>query len=105
MTFNGTPFSDLFALETIQLISKSLPIAYSKGEGLSARYDMSFAALLAGASIASGGLGAVHALAYSIGTGFHQDHARSNGILLPRVIEFNLTGNIKRYGIISSAMG
>jgi alcohol dehydrogenase class IV len=56
-------------------------------------------------SIASGGLGAVHALAYPIGTEFHQNHGRSNGIILPHVIEFNLMGNIKRYGIIASTMG
>jgi alcohol dehydrogenase class IV len=105
VSFNGTPFSDLLALEAIRLISRSLPTAYSKGEDLSARYDMSFAALLGGMSIASGGLGAVHALAYPIGTEFHQNHGRSNGIILPHVIGFNLTGNVKRYGIIASTMG
>lgn len=83
VSFNGTPFSDLLALEAIRLISRSLPIAYSKGENLSARYDMSFAALLGGMSIASGRLGAVHALAYPIGTEFDQNHGRSNGIILP----------------------
>ena len=105
VSFNGTPFSDLLALEAIRLISRSLPTAYSKSEDLSARYDMSFAALLGGMSIASGGLGAVHALAYPIGTEYHQNHGRSNGIILPHVIEFNLMGNIKKYGIIGSTMG
>jgi alcohol dehydrogenase class IV len=105
VSFNGTPFSDLLALEAIRLISRSLPTAYSKGEDLSARYDMSFAALLGGMSIASGGLGAVHALAYPIGTEFHQNHGRSNGIILPHVMEFNVIGNIKKYGIIGSTMG
>ncbi len=105
VSFNGTPFSDLLALEAIRLISKSLAIAYSKGEDLSARYDMSFAALLGGLSIASGGLGAVHALAYPIGTEFHQNHGRSNGIVLPHVMEFNIIGNIRKYGIIGSTMG
>jgi alcohol dehydrogenase class IV len=105
VSFNGTPFSDLLALEGIRLISKSLPIAYSKGEDLSARYDMSFAALLAGMSITSGGLGAVHALAYPIGTEFHQNHGRSNGIILPHVMEFNVQGSLKRYGIIAANMG
>ncbi|MGB9628420.1 MAG: iron-containing alcohol dehydrogenase, partial [Thermodesulfobacteriota bacterium] len=105
VSFNATPFSDLLALEAIQLISQSLPRAYSKGEDLSARYDMSFAALLAGMSITSGGLGAVHALAYPIGTEFHQNHGRSNGIILPHVMEFNLIGNLKKYSTIAEAMG
>ena len=105
VSFNRTPFSDLLALEAIRLISKSLAIAYSKGEDLSARYDMSFAAFLGGMSIASGGLGAVRALAYPIGTEFHQNHGRSNGIVLPHVMEFNIIGNIRKYGIIGSTMG
>ncbi len=105
VSFNATPFSDLLALEAIRLISRSLPRAYSKGEDLSARYDMSFAALLAGMSITSGGLGAVHALAYPIGTEFHQNHGRSNGIILPHVMEFNLIGNIRKYMAIAEAMG
>lgn len=66
---------------------------------------MSFAALLAGMSITSGGLGAVHALAYPIGTEFHQNHGRSNGIILPHVMEFNLIGNIEKYKAIAEAMG
>lgn len=105
VSFNGTPFADILALESVRLISKSLPIAYSKGEDLGARYDMSFAALLGGMSITSGGLGAVHALAYPIGTEYHQNHGRSNGIILPHVMEFNLAGNMKKYGIIANAMG
>ncbi len=105
VSVNGTPFSDLLAVETIRLISKSLPIAYAKGENLSARYDMSLAALLGGMSITSGGLGAVHALAYPIGTEYHQNHGRSNAIMLPHVMEFNLIGNIKKYGTIANSMG
>jgi alcohol dehydrogenase class IV len=105
VSFNATPFSDLLAIEAIKLIARSLPIACSKGEDLSARYDMSFAALLAGMSITSGGLGAVHALAYPIGTEYHQNHGRSNGIMFPHVMAFNLIGNIKKYALIANAMG
>jgi alcohol dehydrogenase len=105
VSVNGTPFSDVMALEAIRLISKSLPVAYAKGENLSARYDMSFAALLGGMSITSGGLGAVHALAYPIGTEYHQNHGRSNAIILPQVMEFNLVGNLEKYSRIADAMG
>jgi len=105
VSVNGTPFSDLLALEAIRLVSKSLPVAYAKGENLSARYDMSFAALLGGMSITSGGLGAVHALAYPIGTEYHQNHGRSNAIMLPHVMEFNLVGNLEKYSKIAQAMG
>jgi alcohol dehydrogenase class IV len=45
------------------------------------------------------------ALAYPIGTEFHQNHGRSNGIVLPHVMEFNIIGNIRKYGIIGSTMG
>ncbi len=105
VSVNGTPFSDVLALEALKLISKSLPVAYAKGENLSARYDMSFAALLGGMSITTGGLGAVHALAYPIGTEYHQNHGRSNAIMLPHVMEFNLMGNLEKYAKIAQAMG
>ncbi len=48
---------------------------------------------VAGIAFASGGLGAVHALAYPIGTEYHLPHGRSNAIMLPHVMKFNLSGN------------
>ena len=102
---NATPFSDLFAEKAIDWIGKYLPIAWAKGSNLEARYFMSLAALYAGAAFASGMLGAVHALAYPIGTEFRLPHGRSNAIMLPHVMKYNLPGNPEKYASIAALMG
>ena len=66
---------------------------------------MALASLLAGLAFASGGLGAVHALAYPLGTENHLPHGRTNAIMLPHVMEFNLIGNRSRYALIAEMMG
>jgi alcohol dehydrogenase class IV len=60
---------------------------------------------LAGLAFASGGLGAVHALAYPLGTEYHLPHGRTNAVMLPHVMEFNLIGNRSRYALIAEMMG
>jgi len=101
----ATPFSDVLAIEAIRIIAKSLPVVYAKGECLEARYDMALGALLAGLAFGSGGLGAVHALAYPLGTEYHLPHGRTNAIMLPHVMAFNLAGANEKYGKIGEAMG
>ncbi len=105
VSMNATPFSDLLASKSIELIAKYLPIAFAKSENIEARYHMSLASLLAGLAFASGGLGAVHALAYPLGTEYHLPHGRTNAIMLPHVMEFNLIGNRPRYALIAEMMG
>ena len=66
---------------------------------------MSLASTVAGMAFASGGLGAVHALAYPVGTEFHLSHGRSNAIMLPHVMRYNLSGNPEKYAMIAALMG
>ena len=101
----ATPFSDILALEAISLIGEYLPAAYAKAENMEARYNMSLAATLAGLAFSSGGLGAVHALAYVLGTEYHMSHGRTNAIMLPYVVDYNKTGALSKYARIAQAMG
>jgi len=105
VSMNATPFSDLLSSEAIRLITKYIPIAFAKNENFEARYHMALASLLAGLAFASGGLGAVHALAYPLGTEYHLSHGRTNAVMLPHVMEFNLLGNRFRYALIAEMMG
>ncbi len=102
---NATPFSDILAERAIQWIAAYLPVAWAKGSNLEARYFMSLAATSAGMAFASGGLGAVHALAYPIGTECHLSHGRSNAIMLPHIMKYNLSGNPEKYANIAALMG
>ena len=105
VSVNATPFSDILVIEAIHLIAENLPAAYAKAENMEARFNMAFAATLAGMAFTSGGLGAVHALAYVLGTEYHLPHGRSNAIMLPHVVDYNKIGNLNKYAYIAQAMG
>jgi alcohol dehydrogenase len=100
-----TPFAEILTLEAIRLIAYNLPLAYSKGSNLTARYNMLLAASIAGLGFASSRLGIVHGLAYVIDTEYHLPHGRANAIMLPHVMNFNKTGNLLKFARIAEAMG
>lgn len=105
VSMNATVFSDILAERAIQLIADYLPVAWAKGSNSDARYHMSLAATLAGMAFGSGGLGAVHALAYPLGTEYHMTHGRTNAIMLPHVMRYNIPGSPERYARIAELMG
>jgi alcohol dehydrogenase len=105
VSVTATPYSDILAERPIEWISQYLPIAWAKGSDVEARYYMSLASTTAGMAFASGGLGAVHALAYVVGTEFRQAHGRSNAILLPHVMKYNIPGNPAKFADIANLMG
>jgi alcohol dehydrogenase class IV len=105
VSMNATVFSDILAERAIELIADYLPTAWAKGSNTDARYHMSLAATLAGMAFGSGGLGAVHALAYPLGTEYHMTHGRTNAIMLPHVMRYNIPGSPERYARIAELMG
>jgi alcohol dehydrogenase class IV len=105
VSVNTTPYAEILAIEAISLVAHNLPLAYSKGSNVTARYNMLLAANIAGLAFGSGGLGAVHGLSYVIGSEYHIPHGRSNAIMLPHVMNFNKTGNLGKFAKIAKAMG
>ena len=98
-------FTDALALEAMRLIVGSLRTAVSNGSNEKARNYMSEGALLAGIAFGNASVGAVHALAYPLGSRFHVPHGVANGLLLPYVIECNLSANLPRYAVIAQMLG
>lgn len=78
----ANPISDMFALEALALLFKSLPAAWKNGKDLDARGDTLLGAFYGGVCIASSGTNAVHALSYPLGGRYRIPHGVSNGILL-----------------------
>lgn len=105
VSMNASPFSDILAEKAIAWIGHYLPIACAKGSNEEARYYMSLAATVSGMAFASGGLGAVHGLSYVLGTRYHMPHGRSNAIMLPHVMRFNLPGAPVKYASVAALLG
>jgi alcohol dehydrogenase class IV len=101
----GNPFSDLYGIEAIRLIARSLRRAYTDGGDVAARADMLLGAYYGGVCIATSSTTAVHALAYPLGGKYRIAHGLSNAMLLPFVMEFNLEGSETRFAAMAQAMG
>lgn len=105
MSKKGSPFSELFALKAIALITRSIRRAYTNGGDLDARHDMLLGAYYGGMCIATSSTTAVHALAYPLGGKYRIPHGVSNAILLPYVMRFNGVGNEDKFRDVAISMG
>lgn len=85
----ANPFSDMFALEALDLILNNIVHACNEPDAAEARRNMQTASFYAGVAITASGTTAVHALSYPLGGKYHIAHGVSNAILLAPVMRFN----------------
>ena len=86
---NNNSISQMYALEALKLLEKSIERAVLDGKDLTARSDMLKGSMLAGVAFANSPVAAVHALAYPIGGIFKIPHGLSNALILPYVLRYN----------------
>ncbi len=101
----ATPLTDALALTAIQLIMKSLKVAYIDGSDIQARGGMALAATLSGLAFGSGKLTLGHSLAQTFGPVRKIPHGTSCGVALPYVMEFYLPVIPEKLSMIAAAMG
>ena len=82
------PMADGIALESIQLIKRNLYKAYVDGQDIDARTQLLVASCM-GATAFQKGLGAMHALAHTLGGLYDKHHGLLNAILMPYVLHAN----------------
>lgn len=99
------PMVDVLAIEGIALIARNLARACRHGSDIEARTQVALGSVYGGMCLGPVNTGAVHALAYPLGTQFHVPHGLSNALLLPYVMEFNLPNATKQYAAAAKAMG
>ncbi|WP_349671049.1 iron-containing alcohol dehydrogenase [Lacrimispora sp.] len=85
----ANPFSDLYALEGLDLILNNIMDACNNSEAMEAKNRMQIAAYYGGLAITASGTTAVHALSYPLGGKYHIPHGVSNAMLLAPVMGFN----------------
>lgn len=83
--------SDMLAKHALQLLSKNIVEATVNGDNLEARQAMLLGSCMAGQAFANAPVAAVHALAYPLGGQFHIPHGLSNALVLPHVMNFNIS--------------
>jgi alcohol dehydrogenase class IV len=101
----SVPVIDALELEAVRLVGLSLRRCYKDGSDLSAREQMSLAALYGGLGLGPVNTAAVHALAYPLGGTFDIAHGLANSILLPYVMEFNRPACEWKFARIAEALG
>ena len=85
----ANPFSDLYALEGLDLILNNIMDACNDPDAMEAKNRMQIAAYYGGLAITASGTTAVHALSYPLGGKYHIPHGVSNAMLLAPVMGFN----------------
>jgi len=101
----ASPFSDMFARESLKRVGRWLKPATFNGKNIEARSEMMLAALYGGVALANAGVGACHALAYPLGGMFGVGHGVANALLIPYVVSFNSMALPERYAEAASLLG
>ncbi|MGL4863920.1 MAG: iron-containing alcohol dehydrogenase [Cetobacterium sp.] len=104
-TLGAYRLSDALTLESIKIIGESLENAVENGGDLEARSKMAWGSFIAGLAFSNCGLGIVHSMAHQLGSEYNLPHGVANAILLPEVVEYNLSSNYKKFKEIAEALG
>lgn len=99
------PMTDLYALEAIRLVSQNLPLLLQDPTNAHLREQIMLASMKAGLAFSNAILGAVHAMAHSLGGFLDLPHGECNALLLDHVVNFNYSHSPERFKIIAEYMG
>ncbi len=99
------PLIDIYALQGIRLIAGSLRQVMKNPGDIAGRSALLLGSLYGGMCLGPVNTGAVHALAYPLGSVYHVAHGVSNAVLLATVMEFNLPAAPERYADVAIALG
>jgi alcohol dehydrogenase class IV len=87
---NGSPYTDLMALEALAIVAKHLPAAVKDGTNLEAREQMAWADTLAGLCIANSGVTLPHGIGMAIGGLYpHVAHGEALAVVYPAILRYS----------------
>lgn len=99
------PAVDVYALEGIRRIGRSISTAVAHGDDLAARTEVMLGAYYGGLCLGPVNTAAVHALSAPLGGEYRIAHGVANSLLMPHVFRFNLSAMPERYADIATALG
>jgi alcohol dehydrogenase class IV len=93
------------ALHAIRLIGENLPAVVVEGKNEKARLNMQIASTMAGWAFTIAQVGLVHAMAHTLGILHNIPHGVACGIVLPKVMRFNLDYAADKLALVAQALG
>ena len=90
VSVRANELTDLYCVQGIERVARSLRRAWIDGKDLAARTDMALASLFGGLSLANAGLGAVHGFAAPVGGMFDAPHGAVCAAVLPHATAVNV---------------
>ena len=113
VSVRANPMTDVFCLEGLARVRRSLEAAFVDGTNRDARSDMCWASLLGGLALANAGLGIVHGFAAPVGGMFEAPHGAVCAALLPHAMRTNIrvlrscdskSGALERYRRVAAIL-
>ena len=101
----SSDLTDLHAREAIRRLHTYLPEAIAQPRNIAIRQQVMFGSLSAGLAFSNASLGAVHAMAHSLGGMFDLPHGECNSLLIEHVMRFNWPQVGDRYGELADIFG
>lgn len=100
-------YSDMIAERAISLIGANLRRAYARGaDDLEARYNISFASMIACNAMTSAGTHLIHGMAHALQSVMHNiTHGQSCSLMLCAVMEFNMIAGMEKTAGIAGLLG
>ncbi|WP_170148483.1 iron-containing alcohol dehydrogenase [Ureibacillus endophyticus] len=95
------PVSDALAIGAMKMIIEYLPQSYADPTNEEAKAQVLLGSTIAGMAFAMTGTALVHSLSHPMTSHFHVPHGLANAIILPKVIEFNLISDYRKYAEVS----
>ncbi len=102
---SSSPITDVHALEAIRMVNTYLPAVMKEPENQEYRARVMLGSLEAGLAFSNAILGAVHAMAHSLGGFLDLPHGECNSLLLEHVVNFNYSKVPEKFDLISKTMG
>jgi alcohol dehydrogenase class IV len=92
------------ALHAIRLIGENLPVVVADGRNEKARLNMQVAATMAGWAFTVAGVGLAHSMAHTLGIMDNVPHGAACGIMLPKVMRFNVEYAAGKLAMVAQAL-
>ena len=95
---------DGMALQAIRMINENLPLVAADGKNEKARLNMQLAATMAGWAFTVAQVGLAHGMAHTVGALHHVPHGAACGIILPKVMRYNIETSADKLAQVAHAL-